>query len=391
MLKPGESCDSARMEETERNLRGLGIFGAVSVTPHVVSDSLADLLIETSDQWTTGGNFAFGGGGGAYEFSLGLEEQNLLGLGQRLELLYEESDLRVGRRVSFYDPKLFSKPISVYWIGESRSDGDYYFVEVSRPLYSSRDKWGAALQLFTFSDWLRFFDEGREKFFFKQKTKEASLAVLRSWGNDFKTEASLGYAITQNRFGGQPADIIFAREQYGYVLPEDRVHAATAGLTWYANRFSEERYLDNFGVIEDVRYGESVSFEYVLAPKFLGSSLSRHELALSTGTIRKAGGHFFQVLAGNRTSFLSKSWEGTFWQGGIRYYCRWGSRRTAAIRFDLSAINGNSRYGQFILGGEKGLRGYEARSLSGSRMVIGTVEQRFFGPNLFSLFGLGGA
>ncbi|MCI0404913.1 MAG: BamA/TamA family outer membrane protein, partial [candidate division Zixibacteria bacterium] len=48
-------------------------------------------------------------------------------------------------------------------------------------------------------------------------------------------------------------------------------------------------------------------------------------------------------------------------------------------------------YGQFLLGGETGLRGYEARTLSGSRMVLGTIEQRFFGPDLFSLFGLGGA
>ncbi len=395
LVKPGERYDSALAQETERNLRRLGIFGSVSVTPHPVSDSLVDLLIETNDQWTTGGNFAFGGGGGAYEFSLGLEEQNFLGRGQRLELLYEESDLRVGRSATFYDRKVFSQPISFFGIAESRSDGDYYFIEAGRPLYSSRDKWGATLRLFTYSDRMRFFEDGEERFFFRQKTKEASFVLLRSWGKDFKTDASLGYTITQNRFAGPfyyfPADTIHTPGQYGFIPPEDRVHAVTAGVTWYANRFSKESYLDNMGVIEDVRNGESISFEYVLAPKFLGSSLTRHELALSTGTTRKAGRHLFQALAGNRTSFLSQNWEGTFWQGGLRYYWRWGARRTAAFRFDWSAINGLSRYGQFLLGGEKGLRGYEARTLSGSRMVLGTVEQRIFGPNLFSLFGLGGA
>ncbi|MCI0595317.1 MAG: BamA/TamA family outer membrane protein [candidate division Zixibacteria bacterium] len=391
LLKPGENYDSALAEETERNLRGLGIFGSVAVTPHPVSDTLADLLVETSDQWTTGGNFAFGGGGGAYEFSLGLEEQNFLGRGQRLELLYEESDLRVGRRVTFNDRKLASKPVSLSGIAESRSDGDYYFIEAGRPLYSSKDKWGATLRLFTYSDRLRFFDEGEEQFFFQEKTKEASLTALRSWGKEFKAHASLGYSITQNRFQGRAANIIDAREQYGYVLPEDRVHAAKAGFIWYANRYTEETYLDNFGVIEDIRNGESVSLEYVLSPKFLGSSLTRHEVAFSTGTTRKAGAHLFQVSAGNRTSFLSRSWEGSFWQGNLRYYWRWAERQTAAFRFDWSAINGLARYGQFLLGGETGLRGYEARTLSGSRMVLGTIEQRSFGPDLFSLFGLGGA
>jgi outer membrane protein assembly factor BamA len=127
-----------------------------------------------------------------------------------------------------------------------------------------------------------------------------------------------------------------------------------------------------------------------LGPKFLGSSLSRHELAFSTGTIRKVGTHLFQILVGNRTSFLSQNWEGSFWQGNLRYYWRWAPRQTSTLRFDLSVINGLSRFGQFLLGGEKGLRGYEARTLAGSRMALGTAEHRFFGPNLFSLFGLGG-
>lgn len=394
LLKPGDKYDSALTEESERNLRALGIFGSVRVTPHVASDSAVDLLVETTDQWTTGGNFAFGGGGGAYDFAIGFEEQNLLGWGQRLELVYEESDLRVGRRITFNDRRLFSWPVAFFGIAESRSDGDYYFIETARPLYSSRDKWGATLRLFTYSDRFRFFDEGEERFFFRQKTKEASLSVLRSWGKEFKTEVSLGYVITQNRFAGpyyfSLADTIYSPRQYGYVSPEEQVHAVKTGLNWHANRFSEEKYLDNMGVIEDVRNGESVSFEYVLAPTFLGSSLTRHEVAFSTGTTRKDGRQLVQVVAGNRTSFLSKSWEGAFWQGKLRYYWRWSARQTAAFRFDLSTINGLSRYGQFLLGGEKGLRGYEARTLAGSRMVLSTVEQRFFGPNLFSLFGLGG-
>ncbi|HXF48578.1 MAG TPA: BamA/TamA family outer membrane protein [Verrucomicrobiae bacterium] len=394
LLKAGENYDSVLAEESERNLRALGIFGSVLVTPHIISDSLVDLLVETSDQWTTSGNFAFGGGGGAYEFSLGFEEENLLGWGQRFELLYEESDLRVGRCVSFYDRKLLSRPVSLYWIAESRSDGDYYLIEAARPLYSSRDKWGARLQGLTYTDRLRFFDHGEERFYFQQKVREASFSVLRSWGREFKTNASLGYTITQNRFSGPfyffSADTVHTPGRYGFVPPEERVHAFTAALNWYVNRFSEERYLDNFGVVEDVRNGESVSFEYVFGAKFLGSSLSRHELAFSTGTTRKAGRHLFQVVAGNRTSFLSQNWEGSFWQGNLRYYWRWTERQTTAFRFDLSTINGLSRYGQFLLGGEKGLRGYEARTLAGSRMVLGTAEHRFFGPNLFSLFGLGG-
>ena len=391
LLKPQESYDSALAEETERNLRSLGLFGSVSVAPHYASDSAVDLLVETSDQWSTEGTFSFGGGGDAYQFSFGLEEKNVLGGGQRLELLYEESDLQVGRRASFYERKFLSKPFSFFLAGERRSDGDYYLIEAAHPLYSSKDRWGASLQLFSFSDRLRFFERGQEMFSFQQKTKEARISTLRSWGKAFKTNVSIGCLIIQNRLEGQAADFLYVRAQYGYAFPEERVHAFMTGLALFANRFSEEAYLNYFGNIEDVRLGEDVNLEYVLAPKFLGSSLTRYELVLSVGTTRKAGSHFLRFSTGNRTTFLSDGWEGMFWQGGARYYWRWGSRQTAAFRFDLSAIRGISRYGPFLLGSESGLRGYEARSFSGSRRVLGTIEQRIFGPHLFSLFGLGGA
>lgn len=394
LFKEGDTFDSILAAETERNLRGLRVFGSVSVTPHFVSDSLVDLLVETTDQWTTEGSFSFGGGGGAYQFSLGLEEKNLLGRGQKLELVYEETDLLVGRRGSFYERRVFSLPFSLALVDESRSDGNYYLIETGRPLYSSKDKWGGNLRLFSFSEPHRFFAEGKERFFFRQKTKEADFSVSRSWGKTFKTDLSLGCVITQNKFEGPiypgSADTVFKPEQFGFVVPEERVHAVSTGLIWYANRYWEEKYLDNFGMAEDIRNGETVSLEYVLAPEFLGSSLTRHDVAFSVGTIRRAGAHLYRLSVGNRTSFLPKRWEGTFWQGGVRYYWRWGGYQTTAIRFDLSVINGVSRYGQFLLGGENGLRGYDARSFAGSRMVLGTVEQRVFGPNLLSLAGVGG-
>jgi len=394
LLKEGDAYDSILAAETERNLRGLRVFGSVSVTPHIVSDSLVDVLVETTDQWTTEGSFAFGGGGGAYQFSLGLEEKNLLGWGHKLELVYEETDLLVGRRGSFYERRFFSLPLSLAWAGESRSDGNYHLIETGRPLYSSKDKWGGNLRLFSFSEPHRFFVDGKERFFFRQKTKEADFSVLRSWGKTFKTDLSLSYVIARNNFEGpiysDPADTVYKPAQFGFIEPEERVHAVSTGLIWYANRYWEERYLDNFGMAEDIRNGETVSLEYVLAPEFLGSSLTRHEVALSVGTTRRAGVHLYRLSFGNRTSFLSKRWEGTFWQGGVRYYWRWGARQTAAIRLEISSISGVSRYGQFLLGGENGLRGYDARRFSGSRMVLGTVEQRVFGPNLFSLLGVGG-
>ncbi len=93
----------------------------------------------------------------------------------------------------------------------------------------------------------------------------------------------------------------------------------------------------------------------------------------------------------NRTTFLPDRWEGSFWQGGFRHYWRWKEKLPLALRLDGSFVNGRSRIGPFVLGGESGLRGHEARSFSGSRVVLGTMEQRLFGPNLFSILGIGGA
>lgn len=394
LLKEGDRFDSALAAESERNLRGLGVFGSVTITRYVVSDSLVDLLVETTDQWTTEASLSFGGGGGAYKFSIGAEERNLLGWGQKLELAYEQSDLRTSRRASFYDRKFLSKPFSLSLAGEDRSDGNYYLIETGHPLYSSRERWGVSLGLFSSSDRLRFFDGGQERFYFRQKTRQAALSAARSWGQEWKTNALLAGTITQNELSGPfyitPADSAYTPAGFGFVPPEERVHSVTFAVSGYANRFSKERYLDNFGNVEDVRNGPSVYIEYVLAPVFLGSSRTRHEAAFSVGTAQKVGSHFVRLQIGNRTTFLSRRWEGTFWQGAARIYRRWGERQTTAFRLDLASISGVSRYGQFLLGAESGLRGFEARQFSGSRMILGTLEQRLFGPTVLSLFGVGG-
>jgi len=393
-LREGDDYDSALAQETERNLRSLGVFGSVLVTPHFVSDSLVDLVVETSDQWTTEGSLALRGGGGAYQFSLGLEEKNLLGLGQKLELIYEETDLRVSRSASFYERRLFSWPISLSLVAESRTDGDYYLIETGRSLYSSRDKWGGRLSLLTFSDRVRFFAGGEERFFFPQKTDEAALSFQRSWGNLFKRVAALGYSITQNNFRGPTyltaGDTVFRPEDFGFVVPEERVHSVSSSFSMYSNRYTKEKYLDNFGIVEDFRLGETSTFQYVLAPRFLGSSVTRHEAAFSLGTTRKLNNHFIRLSLGDRSTFLFDRWEGNFWQANLRHYWRWKNKWPLAFRLEGSFVNGQARIGQFVLGGENGLRGYDARQFTGSRMVLGTIEQRIFGPNLLSILGIGG-
>lgn len=394
LLREGDAYDSVLAQESERNLRALQVFGGVLVRPHFVTDSTMDLLLETTDQWTTEGSLRLGGGGGAYQFSLGVEEKNFLGRGQKVELTYEKSDLRVKRSASFYDRRFLALPASLFLVGETRSDGHYYLMETARPLYSSKDKWGLGLHMLSSSDRLRFFEGGEERFFFRLKTKEMGASAQRSWGKLFKRVGSLGYSITQNTSKGpfyfSLADTLFKPGQFGYTAPEPRVHAFSGGLSLYFNRYAEERYLDNFGNVEDVRTGETAAFEYVMALKLFGSSLTRHEAAVSAGTTRKTGQHFLHTSLGNRTTFLADRWEGTLWEGRWRYYWQWKEKQTAALRLDVSSLTGEARIGQFVLGGESGLRGYDARSFSGSRVVLGTMEQRIFGPNLFSLLGLGG-
>ena len=89
LFRAGEPYDSARVAETERNLRKLGIFRDVTIDTVRLKGRLA-VRVVTADGWSTnlnvGGRFT----GDVFTWNIGLFEQNFLGTANQAGISYRQ-------------------------------------------------------------------------------------------------------------------------------------------------------------------------------------------------------------------------------------------------------------------------------------------------------------
>jgi len=89
LLDRGDRFDVARMEESERSLRTLGVFRQVRVdTVRTQPDGRLALRTVTSDGWSTQPQASFTSAGGDETWAIGLIERNFLGTATELALVY---------------------------------------------------------------------------------------------------------------------------------------------------------------------------------------------------------------------------------------------------------------------------------------------------------------
>jgi len=110
LVNRGDPFDRARMEESERALRSLGIFRSVRVDT-VRSDTDGKLAIRavTADGWSTQPQVSFTSVGGDKTWDVGFIERNLLGTATELAIKYERNPDRRRLDFEFVNPSFFGR------------------------------------------------------------------------------------------------------------------------------------------------------------------------------------------------------------------------------------------------------------------------------------------
>ncbi|HEX3274873.1 MAG TPA: POTRA domain-containing protein, partial [Gemmatimonadales bacterium] len=107
LFQPGQPYDSARVAESERNLRGLGVFRRV-VIDTVRTDSGLVARVLTKDGWSTKADWRFRSTGGEVAYTIGLVEDNLLGTASSAAVRYRKTPDRTSVTLGFRRPRLFA-------------------------------------------------------------------------------------------------------------------------------------------------------------------------------------------------------------------------------------------------------------------------------------------
>jgi hypothetical protein len=126
LLSRGDPFDPARMEESERSLRTLGVFRSVRLdTVRADPGGRLALRTVTSDGWSTQPQLGFTSVGGDKTWDLGFIERNFLGTATELALIYGRNPDRSRLDFHFINPHFFGRRTLLTLRYSDLSDGHH--------------------------------------------------------------------------------------------------------------------------------------------------------------------------------------------------------------------------------------------------------------------------
>ncbi|HTI03755.1 MAG TPA: hypothetical protein VL549_00445, partial [Gemmatimonadales bacterium] len=137
LLDRGDPFDVARMEESERALRTLGVFRNVRVdTVRTPAGKLA-LRAVTADGWSTQPQASFTSAGGDKTWAAGFVERNFLGTGTQLAMIYGKNPDRSQLDFEFLNPNFVGRRTLLHTRYSDLSDGNHGQWQFGLPFYET--------------------------------------------------------------------------------------------------------------------------------------------------------------------------------------------------------------------------------------------------------------
>jgi hypothetical protein len=146
-FEEGDTLDSLRLVEGERNLREEHFLADAKISRVVLDDGRNLVQVETWDRWSTSVLSGITRSGGQFSWLLGLRESDLLGTGQDVGFSYNYTSLATSWTET-YTHTAFLAPgglLQVLW--SEVSDGHDIVVNTGYPLRSRFQDWAWLVQL----------------------------------------------------------------------------------------------------------------------------------------------------------------------------------------------------------------------------------------------------
>ena len=380
----GERYDSARVAESERNLRGLGVFRKVQIDS-VQTDTGVVMKVLTKDGWSTRADWRFRSAGGDVEFTIGMVEDNLLGTASSASVRYRKTPDRSTIALGFRRPRLFFGQIGLGLAYENRSDGRLNLVSLEQPFYSLNSPFGFRFDAEDRDERvLRFFEGARRA----QDTLSRRHTLVRGSAAWALRRSSEGYL----RLGvqAQVRRDDFLPEGSGLPFPRSVTGAFGPYLTWNRARFLVTQGVAGFAREEDVDIGATVRAGFTLAPKAFGYERDGIAPLVSArvGTVIPGGFGYLEAVAGGL--YTSAGLDSGQVQLAATAVTKPFRGHVAILHAETGWLENPLPGAEFDLGLGSGPRAFRSHAFTGDRMVFATAEYRVTVVDDFlGLMGLG--
>jgi hypothetical protein len=268
LFEEGDPYVASRIEESERNLRDLTFLQSASITVSEPHNGVVDVRVRTQDSWSFQPGGKAGSSGGETDFGFSIEEENFLGRGKGLKLIYGSDVDRTSLGVRYRDPALFGR----YWKTQAlfldNSDGRQLTIDLARPFFAFATPWAAVGVLSDRRFKERIYSEGGITTEFDQHHQE----IGASWGFAVRPDDSRARRFM---FGFDFNSDEFSRLESGATntLPEDReFRYVWAGYEYAVNDFVKRNFVDRDLHYQDWRLGTRFTFRTGISPEALGAN-----------------------------------------------------------------------------------------------------------------------
>jgi hypothetical protein len=383
LFREGEAYDSARIAESARNLRALGVFRFVHIDSATIDSTFA-VRVRTQDAWSSKPEFGFRSTGGQVAWRATLVEENLFGTASQLAIGYSKEPDRSTFLFGLRRPRLIASTIGLGLQYQDRSDGHLFGGALYRPFLSFTDRYAWSLALDSRNERILRYYEG---------ARQPADTLQRDLGA-FGTSVGWGIRSTSRDYHRLGLSGRLWQDQY---VQHDSlfgtIHAVgTLGASW---EWKHARYVVVRGFSttreEDIDLSTSVAVGLTASPSWFG--FAEHGVTPSIGA--RIGG----ILARRTFGYLDINAHGRFTSAGLD---------SGAVQVAATALYGPAERhsfvahawagwldqprpgGEFDLGLGVGPRGFRLHAFSGDRGVFSSVEYRYlFATDWLKVMDLG--
>jgi outer membrane protein assembly factor BamA len=382
------------LEESARRLRSRRYVGdaKIRVLDERAPNGGAKVEVSVRDVWTLTPKVNYSRSGGNTRYSYGIQDSNFLGLGKTLRVEHTSDEMRDGNEIVYRDPNFGNQHNLILGYADNSDGRSHHFTYV-KPFNSIRTTKSAGITYEDFERHNMLYDAGNEVAYFGQENEFASafygMRLDRSSDNSLH-RVLVGYDNSSDRFYDLPTE----ESPYLLQLPYDRKYQSL----WVEYQYEDMSYIEALNIsqinrTEDINLGAQwrVQIGYVDSDTLELEGTAHVELGYAQALQFSSN----QMLFGSITSsgfYDSSDSIHSITEAEVRYH--WNNFHNGQFFISAKEVYGRHLFRDMPLelGGDNGLRGYDANFQAGDRLRLLNVEQRIFGRReWFSLFYLGAA
>jgi len=390
LFKPGEPYRHRLVLETERILRANNFLYEAVIVPVAYDGQTVDLEVRTRDVWTLNPGISFTRKGGENTFGAQLQEDNLLGTGQKIDLEWESDVDRESLGLTYFNPHFIESFTRLTATYVDSDDGNEMAFGLARPFYALDVRRAGGVFLADGDRIESRYQLGKVTGEFEHR--DEYYEVHGGWSRGLRGRSvrrwTAGVTYERDEFEPSPDEVL------GGPLPEDReLLYPWIGIEWVEDNFQERVNQDQILRTEDVLVGLRAYARVGYASESAGSD--RDALIASAYLQNGADLHSGQSVFGS-LSASGRIEDGSLQNGMVgavgRFYWPTSKYSKFYAAFSGAVTENLDQEAQLLLGGDNGLRGYPLRYQAGTARALLTLEQRYYTKWYpFRLFHVGAA